>query len=239
MPTRSVRARSGFTLIELLVVIAIIAILAAILFPVFAQAREKARQTQCLSNCKQIANAVLMYAQDYDETLVPMGVGEFSFQVYTQLLDPYLKGPQVWVCPSAGITATTPPMRTVGMNFMVAKSFVFYSFLNPKPTPVTMTMMEYPAELILMADAQPLGYTSNFTPSTRPFTACQAADPNRTPTAAHIPYKRHSGGANYIFGDGHAKWTKVERTLVPYNQWLLSRPARTTIPFTNCNLAEL
>jgi prepilin-type N-terminal cleavage/methylation domain-containing protein len=58
----------GFTLIELLVVIAIIAILAAILFPVFAQAREKARQASCLSNAKQMSTAVMMYAQDYDET---------------------------------------------------------------------------------------------------------------------------------------------------------------------------
>src|SRR5947199_7004434 len=65
------RSRHGFTLIELLVVIAIIAILAAILFPVFAQVREKARQTSCLSNQKQIGNAVMLYAQDYDEQIVP------------------------------------------------------------------------------------------------------------------------------------------------------------------------
>ncbi|MBC7807537.1 MAG: prepilin-type N-terminal cleavage/methylation domain-containing protein, partial [Akkermansiaceae bacterium] len=62
------RVKSGFTLIELLVVIAIIAILAAILFPVFAQAREKARQISCLSNQKQIGIAMMMYVQDYDET---------------------------------------------------------------------------------------------------------------------------------------------------------------------------
>src|SRR5476651_819462 len=63
------RSRHGFTLIELLVVIAIIAILAAILFPVFARAREQARRTSCLSNMKQIGLALFMYAQDYDETL--------------------------------------------------------------------------------------------------------------------------------------------------------------------------
>jgi prepilin-type N-terminal cleavage/methylation domain-containing protein len=65
------RQRGGFTLIELLVVIAIIAILAAILFPVFAQAREKARQTTCVSNLKQIGTAFMMYVQDYDETYPP------------------------------------------------------------------------------------------------------------------------------------------------------------------------
>jgi prepilin-type N-terminal cleavage/methylation domain-containing protein/prepilin-type processing-associated H-X9-DG protein len=101
--------RSGFTLIELLVVIAIIAILAAILFPVFAQAREKARTTSCLSNCKQIGTAVQMYAQDYDENLPYSGVYGANHPLYKQgylwgfwavLLDPYIKSRNLWVCPS-------------------------------------------------------------------------------------------------------------------------------------------
>ena len=77
---------SGFTLIELLVVIAIIAILAAILFPVFAQAREAARKSSCQSNLKQIANGVMMYSQDYDETM-PLSFHRLSYSatqnVYT------------------------------------------------------------------------------------------------------------------------------------------------------------
>src|SRR2546427_11601416 len=86
MSQRRASAR-GFTLIELLVVIAIIAILAAILFPVFAQARDSARQTTCLNNCKQLGTALQMYAQDYDEGLPswPFGTGAgklFSTQLF-------------------------------------------------------------------------------------------------------------------------------------------------------------
>src|SRR5215213_2451721 len=107
------RTRRGFTLIELLVVIAIIAILAAILFPVFAQAREKARQTSCLSNVRQISTAYSMYIQDYDEHFpphvtertadagtpdTPEARAPFS---YRTKLEPYSKNQQIFKCPSA------------------------------------------------------------------------------------------------------------------------------------------
>src|SRR4051812_47090369 len=86
-----IRQQRGFTLIELLVVIAIIAILAAILFPVFAQAREKARAATCLSNCKQIALGASMYVQDYDETF-PKGWQGWPAAVYWfTVIDPYIK----------------------------------------------------------------------------------------------------------------------------------------------------
>jgi prepilin-type N-terminal cleavage/methylation domain-containing protein len=95
--------RRGFTLIELLVVIAIIAILAAILFPVFAKARDAARRSTCLSNTKQIGTAILMYAQDYDETLVPPSVGicqaADSFG-WGDLIQPYAKNTGLLQCPS-------------------------------------------------------------------------------------------------------------------------------------------
>src|SRR3954468_5235423 len=92
----------GFTLLELLVVIAIIAILAAILFPVFAKARESARRSTCLSNTRQLGTAILMYAQDYDEILAPPSVGTCqtadSFG-WGDLIQPYAKNTGLLQCP--------------------------------------------------------------------------------------------------------------------------------------------
>lgn len=128
--------RSGFTLIELLVVIAIIAILAAILFPVFAQAREKARQSACMSNLKQIGIAANMYAQDYDDTFVG-SITESSPSAnifFWQILPPYIQNAQVhatdgfsgsanaqakggvWVCPSADSDETAAGGQGTGQR---------------------------------------------------------------------------------------------------------------------------
>src|SRR4051794_6915717 len=98
--------RPAFTLIELLVVIAIIAILAAILFPVFARARESARRTTCLNNMKQVTTGILMYAQDYDEVM-PYQDGDLCDYatsrkaVWLNSIFPYVKNRQVYICPSA------------------------------------------------------------------------------------------------------------------------------------------
>lgn len=154
--------RRAFTLIELLVVIAIIAILAAILFPVFAQAREKARQTSCLSNMKQIALGVMMYSQDYDETF-PLGsyiLGTMTAAVTWQdLVEPYVKSgagatnvnivgrvdAPFWICPSIGPNAQNLPMApgdtlpfaTTGIanlpNFY-SKAFAYINNSNLMPT---------------------------------------------------------------------------------------------------------
>ena len=103
-PPQFTKIKSGFTLIELLVVIAIIALLAAILFPVFARARENARRASCQSNLKQIGLSAMQYTQDYDETICPAAMNEVGpveqADTYFDLLQPYAKSDQVFICPS-------------------------------------------------------------------------------------------------------------------------------------------
>jgi prepilin-type N-terminal cleavage/methylation domain-containing protein/prepilin-type processing-associated H-X9-DG protein len=141
--------RNGFTLIELLVVIAIIAILAAILFPVFAQAREKARQTSCLSNNKQISLGVLMYSQDYDE-MYPLGAYNtdptLPVQMWYDFVEPYIKvgaggvitsatpagrkNPALWICPSLSNTQVPmAPGDPVPGPFPAGRYFPSFSYM--------------------------------------------------------------------------------------------------------------
>src|SRR4051794_22783043 len=102
--------RRGFTLIELLVVIAIIAILASILFPVFAQARAAARKTSCMSNENQIGKAIMMYSQDYDE-VYPYSVPDTWWLCWPVQLQPYIKNVGVFVCPEDWV-ARDPTMKS-------------------------------------------------------------------------------------------------------------------------------
>jgi prepilin-type N-terminal cleavage/methylation domain-containing protein/prepilin-type processing-associated H-X9-DG protein len=156
------RSKRGFTLIELLVVIAIIAILAAILFPVFAQAREKARQTSCLSNVKQLSLAALMYAQDYDEMMpIAFGVANINNNFYIQnwaadqiggsnsplaagitvpgLMQSYIKNNQLIKCPSA----TTGSGGSVGLSYM----------LNDLVAGKALAVFSAPATSVLLAES--------------------------------------------------------------------------------------
>src|SRR2546427_47413 len=127
MPMRRAQ-RFAFTLIELLVVIAIIAILAAILFPVFAQARERARMTACVSNMRQIGTALMMYVQDYDETFpycrfhgADAMIGTHTY-VWRNAIRPYLKNLDVLGCPSNPYSRTIPGVPTAGK----VGNFIFF-----------------------------------------------------------------------------------------------------------------
>ncbi len=187
----------GFTLIELLVVIAIIAILAAILFPVFARAREKARQTSCLSNLKQIGLGCLMYTQDYDEYFVAHYRGPASSPVlypggnsYTGLMwywaiYPYVKNIQIFSCPS--ISYKWNGNYTGGIRYGYSR------YLVDK----TLSDVDFPSETFMVGDSDyepgqsAMSYVLYSTYSPRTY-----FDP------------RHNGGGNMVLVDGHAKWFK-------------------------------
>jgi prepilin-type N-terminal cleavage/methylation domain-containing protein/prepilin-type processing-associated H-X9-DG protein len=161
-------ATQGFTLIELLVVIAIIAILAAILFPVFASARERARQASCVSNLKQIGLAALMYVQDYDETYPPYasecgGSGciqyWFARKVGTGwdkaqgLLYPYMKNHQIQKCPSFTARPRFGDGNGYGYNWGYVGSDYYISYSWPPANPASLAAFSSSASKAMFADA--------------------------------------------------------------------------------------
>ncbi|MEA3399768.1 MAG: DUF1559 domain-containing protein [Armatimonadota bacterium] len=186
--------RRGFTLIELLVVIAIIAILAAILFPVFARAREKAKQSSCLSNVKQLGLACVMYAQDYDDHLpcVQMRYGH-STDYWFEVVQPYIKNTDILRCPSA-------PQQYPGYGW----NYPHAGYRLDLNHQVNRSQIEFPAEMMLFGDSDPEGASS----WVRLYLYCAVRWPfppgirNETNVIA----TRHNGGANFAFADGHAKW---------------------------------
>jgi prepilin-type N-terminal cleavage/methylation domain-containing protein/prepilin-type processing-associated H-X9-DG protein len=210
------QSRKGFTLIELLVVIAIIAILAAILFPVFAKAREKARQSSCLSNCKQLALANLQYAQDFDERFVrgripdwPAGPPYFTA---IQQLAPYTKSAQVFDCPSSSLKST--------ITYNGERCYGFNELLWGQP----IGTVQSPSETVMMGDATPntyMGAWDMYRPSRgrRPDKLDGSDFPlawgsHTTPSTQTYVYfnfcVRHNETGNVNYADGHAKAMKYE-----------------------------
>jgi prepilin-type N-terminal cleavage/methylation domain-containing protein/prepilin-type processing-associated H-X9-DG protein len=229
--------RRGFTLIELLVVIAIIAILAAILFPVFAQARNKARATACLSNLKQIGMATRIYSQDYDEVLVPSYLynSKTTWEWWMDLLQPYVKNRDVFVCPNwsavevRSIHVGEKPQATrwsYGANnwhwypggFDKDPDLIGPMGINRVTTyfNATEASVEFPANTLYLLDAIS---QEIYTPPQHDY--CNDAKGYERPanyqghSARGLVHFRHSDGFNAVFVDGHAKW--MRRTT--YDQW--------------------
>ena len=193
--------RRGFTLIELLVVIAIIAILAAILFPVFAKAREKARQTSCLSNLKQIVQAELMYETDNDENMAGVyqpTVGTASSpRLYTwiDMLMPYVKNTQVWECPSGRFPYTQDSSNPLWHSGSYGANLS--PVAAPSPTGSRTYANGRPAEQI---------------PAAETLMACDSNNGNVAvywQSGLQNVVEVHNGGVNVAFFDGHAKWLSM------------------------------
>ena len=198
--------KRGFTLIELLVVIAIIAILAAILFPVFARARENARKSSCLSNGRQLGTALMQYCQDYDETL-PYGQHEapdsrFSFQV----LLPYMKNEEIFACPSDKNVVTSfvadgyGPARTIPHGWGVDQ--YHYPYRTIYSQPVTLAQISRVSESAVFFEK-----TNEVTKM--PFVYCPIHNPALSTQVAG----RHMDGLIVVFYDGHAKWMKRDEVI--------------------------
>ena len=194
------RKRRGFTLIELLVVIAIIAILAAILFPVFARAREKARQTACLSNMKQLALAIVMYAQDYDETYSHTALdypGQYSATMtfWQELVFPYVNNWSVLVCPSNARPTRVTRITRETVPHVWIDAYAMNQNFGYRRDPVSMAQVKEPASIIVLSESE--------------YYATRPAWFNRTPPTYPL-MPRHNGGLNNAFADGHAKWLSYE-----------------------------
>ncbi len=229
------RFRSAFTLIELLVVIAIIAILAAILFPVFAQAREKARQTSCLSNTKQLATSVLMYAQDYDEVFpmsayvgprpaavtVPVALpagGPSVITVY-DVLQPYIKNVDIFTCPSykPGLDwySRLGPLWSGTFRYVgfVPNFGLFGDSLCGSPsTGMPQLKGGYTPAVSLAATQFPADTVMFFDGTHR-----NEAGAPTLKLGAHnfLVDPRHSDGGNVNFSDGHSKWFRFGANPAP------------------------
>ncbi len=216
----------GFTLIELLVVIAIIALLAAILFPVFSRARENARRSSCQNNLKQIGVGIAQYVQDYDETMMPVEVGTGVAETWHTLLQPYLKSKQVMVCPSSPSKAfirsnsanpynhylgngndafdTSPSSPFQYRRPMDRTDYVNNPSSPYTASPVALADIPKPSQTILVHEQENTGWT-------RPFAA----------TTTNIEFTNHLGATNFLFADGHVKSMKPTSTLTPgsLNMW--------------------
>jgi len=203
------RTRRAFTLIELLVVIAIIAILAAILFPVSGQAREAARKATCLSNQRQLGQALTLYQQDADErfpqthpTATPWTFAEDEITVvapWRELMEPYVRSKRLFQCPSDTGAPTWHPSTYAPNGYTVYGT--------------SLAEVQWPADTIYLGELHSGSLVDDFSP-------WNGEEELRDTLAT----RRHSDGAVYLFVDGHASWMPFERTLAPENRYLLNRP---------------
>lgn len=199
---REKSAQRAFTLIELLVVIAIIAILAAILFPVFARARENARKSTCQSNLKQLALGARMYAQDYDE-MFQIGWGGGGAKQWWYAWYPYVKNGQVYRCPSQPSVSN---QNGYGMSIQLTYATGCESNWPNSYGGVMEVNVKAHSEAILIGE-----YVGHRT--CPPWHAMQYHNYYNNVAWPHSRITLHMDGANYAFFDGHVKWLRPNQTI--------------------------
>ena len=206
--------RSAFTLIELLVVIAIIAILAAILFPVFARARENARRSSCSSNLKQIGLGVIQYAQDYDERMPATRSNGFNWQINLQ---PYIKSYQVFACPSN--TRNTVPMQDGGLpsvvsygasrvNGTLGQGDNGAAFGDRDKVGPSLSDFSQVSQTIMVSDCNSDNTDFRITQG-----SVTSTDTGNTTPVTPLLFVGHLGTMNCLFVDGHVKSMKPFQTV--------------------------
>jgi prepilin-type N-terminal cleavage/methylation domain-containing protein/prepilin-type processing-associated H-X9-DG protein len=195
----------GFTLIELLVVIAIIAILAAILFPVFARARENARRASCQSNLKQIGLGLAQYTQDYDEAF-PLRDAGGTVGNWGQLLQPYIKSTQLFKCPSNQNANTMTSGSSVAGVAAIPAGYGINGRAGGGNWGIPLAAIQSPATKIVVGEG-----IENYT---------DVMHPNWTSgEIGSRVWSGHLSTANYLFFDGHVKALRPLATATPTNMW--------------------
>lgn len=203
----------GFTLIELLVVIAIIAILAAILFPVFARARENARRSSCLGNTKQIGLGLMQYTQDYDERMPFMQTNPAGGGYWMDTMQPYIKSYQVLKCPSDTTTADPAPgnnktsygVNACGWNDNTTLHGPISTNISSGGVKcVAMSVIQSPSTTIFLGDSNGGWYTPTWCDITN-----NHYNANATPRTFSVWQERHLETIATLFADGHAKCVKL------------------------------
>jgi prepilin-type processing-associated H-X9-DG protein len=223
--------RTAFTLIELLVIIANMAILAAILFPVFAQARDKSRQATCQSNLKQLGMAIMMYVQDYDESYPLYAMFPDQVSHWYDLINQYIKArnftSSIYFCPSVTKKSIGGNEAAgYGVNFLHVIQYPsqFSATWGPSPCPsrnfgpARMASLSRPANTFMITDTeqdcgphQGSGWAAIYCPIELPQGPSWAADACVDKTWGLA--KRHAGGGNYLMADGHNQWMRRDAVL--------------------------